>query len=62
MKRKRIYIKPLSHIVLLHGSIVMLGGSDTVENMDQGDTYVIGDKDEPTTPTTPARGFTWEED
>lgn len=45
MKRKRIYIKPLSHIVLLHGSIVMLGGSDTVENMDQGDTYVIGDED-----------------
>lgn len=61
MKRKRIYIKPLSHIVLLHGSIVMLGGSDTVENMDQGDTYVIGDKDDSTQARENIWGFTEED-
>ena len=62
MERKNKYIKPLSRIVFLHGSTLMTYGSNTVNALTQGSDITIGDEDEPTTPTTSARGFTWEEE
>ena len=59
---KRNYIKPQVYTVLLHGPIVMTNGSNSVRGFQNGGIINIGDEDEPTTPTTPARGFTWEEE
>ncbi len=52
---KRLYIKPQSRIVLLHGSMLMTYGSNTVNDYIQGSDITIGDKDD----STPARENIW---
>lgn len=59
MKRKSRYIKPLSRIVLLHGSMLMTYGSNTVNDYTQGSDIMIGDSDDET-PSNSARENIWE--
>jgi hypothetical protein len=60
---KRLYIKPQSRIVLLHGSMLMMGGSNTVNGYGEGNINTIGDADDndapPTPNSTPARENIW---
>ncbi len=61
MKRKSRYIKPLSRIVLLHGSMLMTYGSNTVNDYTQGSDITIGDKDDSTQARENIWGFTEED-
>lgn len=58
---KRLYIKPLSRIVLLHGSMLMTYGSNTVNDYTQGSDITIGDKDDSTTARENIWDFTEED-
>ena len=61
MKRNSRYIKPLSRIVLLHGSMLMTYGSNTVNDYTQGSDITIGDKDDSTQARENIWGFTEED-
>ena len=58
---KRLYIKPQSRIVLLHGSMLMMGGSNTVNGYGEGNINTIGDADDNDAPptSTPAKENIW---
>lgn len=54
MERKRIYITPQSRIVQLR-SVLMISGTNKVNDYTQGSDITIGDEDDP----TPARENIW---
>lgn len=45
MKKKR-YTKPQTETILLRGPVVMLGGSNTVQEFGNGGDVLIGDYDD----------------
>jgi len=43
--KKKIYSTPQTKTVHLRGPVVMLNGSNTVNEFDDGGGYIIGDED-----------------
>ena len=43
--KKKNYIKPQTETINLRGPVVMLNGSNTVNEFDNGGDYIIGDED-----------------
>ncbi len=60
MERKRIYITPQSRIVQLR-SVLMISGTNKVNDYTQGSDIMIGDKDDSTTARENIWGFTEED-
>lgn len=58
--KKRNYIKPQSNVIVLHGPTLMISGSNTVNNYNQGSDIIIGDEDDPPSTTNPAKKHIWE--
>lgn len=43
--KKKIYTKPQTETIYLRGPVVMLGGSNTVKDYENGDEIIIGDSE-----------------
>lgn len=43
--KKKTYTKPQAQAVILHGPVVMIGGSNAVNDYENGEETIIGDTD-----------------